>query len=702
MSSVSQNHDLLGQSDEDADSPPGPLAAASSGAAASSSSATGHLVINWTLDSSFTTLQTQNSQGYTDYVNAIQKAVQFYEDEISDPITINITFGWGEDDNMPIPGYGIGSSERVGTNYTYAQLYTGISAADTTSAVQTAAFALLPATDPTGGGNFFIGDAEAKVLGLGSVSPTGTETDGYVGLNSLDNYIGFPQVPNEPGPYDPVGTLEHEISEVMGRVDYFDGKIPNGTPDKYSLLDFYHYTAANPAQTSPGSPAGALDEPFVPGFTSQALSYFSYNGQTITLPYDSPTEVENKEDVADWDNSIISGDSYGGGQANVDELISVPDLEEMNVLGFDVPAVNVTIAYQAILRTTATVTTANQIGLQITTGQTTLAQYESGLIAQAQQTTVPALIVYDAFYGGTENGGGLSYVTNSDAAPLVNIFTQSANPNVEEAVYSTLGSWFSIGSNNFASLYGGLDRTTYIDDVYQSVFGTLPASGALTYLLGSLNGYVNEVTAAGIPNAELLGRGAVYGDLLFDAETSQTGTYFAPANAFLQAAANGTVTYGPELTQEFPSNTASQLGTDSLSAADPNVISAAGPDQLVDPGTGSYTIQFLSGASGNTLVLHPGGVDQVYGFDPGTDVLDLRSVLARSNIGLSGEAAFLGGTVGIEAQGSDVVVTFDPTALGNGATIAVIHGIVPGTTRLEALIAQNGAPVQLGVVSQSG
>ena len=55
------------------------------------------------------------------------------------------------------------------------------------------------------------------------------------------------------------------------------------------------------------------------------------------------------------------------------------------------------------------------------------------------------------------------------------------------------------------------------------------------------------------------------------------------ANAFLTAAANGTVTYGPELTQEFPSSTT--IAT-AKAATDPSIITVSSSDQLVDPGAG--------------------------------------------------------------------------------------------------------------------
>jgi len=359
----------------------------------------------------------------------------------------------------------------------------------------------------------------------------------------------------------------------------------------------------------------------------------------------------------------------------------------------------VTAAYQAILRTTPVAATVNQVAAQITAGQTTLTSVVSSLIAgtQAQETTVPALIVYDVFYGGTEGSGGLDYVTNLDAVPVANLFIASNNPNVEEAVYSTLGSWFSVGANNFATLYPAtMSRTSYIDDIYQNIFGTQPASGALTYLLGSVNNYVNAVTTAGIPNAELLGRGAVYGDLLFDAESGQAGKYYAPANQFLTAAANGSVSYGPELTTEFPATSfvvATNSDAQAAAADDPNVVTVIGSNQTIDPGMGSHSIQFLSGATNDAIVLHTGGVDQVSGFDGSTDIMDFSALLSEANVNLNGDLTALGKYVTIADQGANALVNFDPTGHGGGSTVAVLQGLGSVVPNLNTLLAQGATRI---------
>jgi Hint domain len=76
------------------------------------------------------------------------------------------------------------------------------------------------------------------------------------------------------------------------------------------------------------------DEPFVPGYTSAAFSYFSWNGQTVTLPFENPADVASGSDVADWDPAI-TGDAFGDGPSGFAETISTTDKRELSVLGYN-------------------------------------------------------------------------------------------------------------------------------------------------------------------------------------------------------------------------------------------------------------------------------------------------------------------------------------------------------------------------------
>jgi hypothetical protein len=81
------------------------------------------------------------------------------------------------------------------------------------TASDTTALSNLPTSDPTNGATIWTSTAEAKALGLDA----GIWTDGYVGFSSTlafdyDNSNGVTA-----GQYDFMGTVMHEISEVLGR-----------------------------------------------------------------------------------------------------------------------------------------------------------------------------------------------------------------------------------------------------------------------------------------------------------------------------------------------------------------------------------------------------------------------------------------------------------------------------------------------------
>jgi len=173
----------------------------------------------------------------------------------------------------------------------------------------------------------------------------------------------------------------------------------------------------------------------------------------------------------------------------------------------------------------------------------------------------------------------------------------------------------------------------------------------------------------------------IYGYLLYVGQTtpSLATQYGTAADAFVQAAANGTVVYGPELTQEFPPG----------ASADSSVVTITDSDQFIAPGSSSNTMQFLPGASGDTLLLNPGGLDQVSGFNPSTDVLDFSALLSAANIDLSGDIAALGNYVTVVDQGANALVNFDPTGHGGGNTVAVLQGLGSTVTGLGTLIADN-------------
>ncbi len=304
----------------------------------------GGLIINVTYDSSVTALNTvgnaaYNPSLYAEYTGAVQSAVRFYQTTITSNLTLNINFGWGEVGGAPIGTVSIGRSLTLDYQYTYSQLRAAVLAADTTSAVQKAAAASLPATDPTGGALFNVSTSEAQALGLVSGY---TSTAGSVGIVANASSFFWSQATPVNGQYDAVGLFEHEISEVLGR------SATGGAGGVYTLLDMFRYTAANGASgAAAGSAAGVLNEPFTTGYSTTAAasaaaglnsySYFSYNGTTVTNQFSIPSAVANKTDVADW-AATVPGDAFGYSAAGTVSAVSTTDLRILNVLGYGLVA----------------------------------------------------------------------------------------------------------------------------------------------------------------------------------------------------------------------------------------------------------------------------------------------------------------------------------------------------------------------------
>jgi hypothetical protein len=196
-----------------------------------------HIVIDATFDASVL-----DASGVTaSYESAVDTAIQYYESEITTPITVDIDFGWGEIGGSSIEAGALGESSTYYDTYTYNQVYNAVTALADPSAIQQAAYATLPSRDPTHGGTMIVPTAQAAALGLDS---SGTAVlAGDVGLDSTSSFFWSQSSPTA-GADDAVGVFEHEISEVLGRIDEGGAGNTNGRGGDYTLLDMFRYTAA--------------------------------------------------------------------------------------------------------------------------------------------------------------------------------------------------------------------------------------------------------------------------------------------------------------------------------------------------------------------------------------------------------------------------------------------------------------------------
>ena len=258
------------------------------------------------------------------FKTAVNYAVAQMDALIANPITLNVTFSWGQENNNVIGAGDAGQNQSLGSYVDYATLTSALSSHATTADDRTAV-ATLTSTNPFGSSQFYVPTALQKALGLDAA--TATSTDGYVGLNSSLNWSPSANGQVSVGQYDPVACLEHEISEVMGRVAFL-----SDTPRIATPLDLFRYSAPGQRDLAAGSGS------------------FSVDGKTMETAFGNPG------DAADWAPSVI-GDEYGNTTAGVANAYSATDLQVLDVLGYTIGTPLTNVAATAAAAPTSSLTT---------------------------------------------------------------------------------------------------------------------------------------------------------------------------------------------------------------------------------------------------------------------------------------------------------------------------------------------------------
>jgi hypothetical protein len=250
-------------------------------------SAGSNLEFNLIWDSSVANLGSNE----TAFINAMVNVSKYYETLFTTSHTevINIKVGWGEVNGQSLPGGAIGASETNGYLTNYSAVTNGLIASS--GGVTTSAS--FNANEPTGA-QFFISSAEAK--GFGLINPTSTGVDGYVGFGTLSgtgyswNFTSSATTGQGSGTgplqFDFQGVAQHEISEVMGRIEMEGHTTFNGLAT-YTPLDLFNFDSSGHLVLSGGDNA-----------TNQVNSYFSINSGAT--PHGYFNDGYKSGDIADW------------------------------------------------------------------------------------------------------------------------------------------------------------------------------------------------------------------------------------------------------------------------------------------------------------------------------------------------------------------------------------------------------------------
>jgi hypothetical protein len=356
-----------------------------------------------------------------------------------------------------------------------------------------------------------ITNAEEKALGLYPGNyPT---TDGYVGLSSSTPFTFDPSNRAVPGAYDAIGTLEHEISEVLGR-SVFTSQ-PSGRTYLDDPLDLFRYSAANVHTFQEGS------------------AYFSLDGGVTNLK--AFNDGANGGDGGDWAGSSPVDSFNAFGRPGSLEPVSLTDVEVLELLGYTLsPAAPIVNGPTVGLGIGGTPTTGNGLingtsgsdWLQGGAGADTLHGGAGSDYLDGGAGLNTAL--YDGVYrqytvtlgspttvaGGPE--GGTDDLVNIQRIQFVDGYLATSPTDTAGQVYRLyeatlarapdqegLTNWVNqlnagaslqsvaagfVGSQEFQSTYGALDNTQFVTLLYTNVLHRPPDSGGLANWVGMLNG----------------------------------------------------------------------------------------------------------------------------------------------------------------------------------------------------------------------
>ena len=313
---------------------------------------------------------------------AISYVVNLLEATFTDHVTINIDVGWGEVGGQALGG-ALGASIRAAAPaYTYSQVRNAL-ISDGTSSVDATAVANLQGSDPTNGGNFDIGTAAAKALGL--LSPNGSGVDGSIGFTNISNTFTFD--PNNraiPGEYDFIGVALHEISEVMGRVAWLGDFIDY--PNAFSVMDLFRYSAPGSRQLIGGNSA-----------------YFSINGGQTNLDNFS---TNANGDFGDWAASAGKDAFLAFSSPGVANALTAQDIALLDAIGWNTTTSSPTTVVSSVV--------ASGPGIANGSGDLSAGKVVTLTVDMSQIVTVsggtPTLTLND--------GGVATYVSGSGTAAL--------------------------------------------------------------------------------------------------------------------------------------------------------------------------------------------------------------------------------------------------------------------------------------------
>jgi Ca2+-binding RTX toxin-like protein len=595
------------------------------------------------------------------FTAAFEAAVQYFENLIQNPVTVNINVGWGEVQGIALAANARAENiENWPSGYSYAQVAAALNASGVPGAGG------LPATDPTRGGQFTMTSAQAKALNLMSANdPT---TDGWIGFSSTASYDFNTSLNSWPkaGPYDFFGIAVHEISQVLGR------QMTDGLGGQYTPLDLFHYSAP-----------GVRD-------LNAAAGYFSTDsGVTDLNDFNANT---GWGDPGDWVNAhadVFDTTTYPGEPMPV----TSSDITVMQALGWQLST------NQQATATISTYTLNGSVLFNGTAGNVSIVGGGSGdetiwsgsydtitggaanmTVGGAQYDTITGGTGYDFLDGSRGNesisggAGGVKLIWSGAGDTINGGGGQETIGGVQnDTIIGGTGSEFIDGSAGQQVIVGG---TAGQETIWGGVGDTVYGGGDAAVTIGggqydTIIGGTGTERIDGWLGHQLIIGGTTGDEMLIGARTDTIqggsgGNEFIDVTAGYQQITGGTG--GNETIWGGPGDTINGGGGANVT------IGGVAFDTI----TGGSGTEFIDGSLGNQLITAGSGNETIWGGAGDT----ITAGAGKALIGLGAGPEFIGApTVG---GGADTVTGFNLGAgdriLVPNATTATVNALLASAT----------------------
>lgn len=175
---------------------------------------------------------------------------------------------------------------------------------------------------------------------------------------------------------------------------------------------------------------------------------------------------------------------------------------------------DVKAAYRAVARGMLTDAEANAIMAQIAADALTLESYIANLTKQAASTTSAAIAIASFVTGVSPTSDKLDAL-KIEADKQVASYMKMGVGDPSLGAFEAFGKGFAEDpATGFASKYGAMSESEFINNVYAAVYGGAPSDGAFQNLASQIAAFMKLYSDAGLANAALLAKGAVLGQIV--------------------------------------------------------------------------------------------------------------------------------------------------------------------------------------------